>query len=882
MDHGNASSSAGASIINIKNYGDFQNPQRNISIQRANLVTLDNSAIVLSGATDRTNEYANEYFTLSRIDELKLKNSSAIYLNYGANLLRKLSSLVDVEENSIITEEIATVDIDPITGEFTRNVDNRVYLLEGKILNIATNENVTAYGDVEGMMFLGIYTSRVNPAASTAFYDYTFKNGDPIINTGTFSSDGKVLGRHKEDHDIEVDGFYTNYDEEGTIKVGYVGVTPEDDIYYIWIVGDATDIVFEFNLTASKYSTLGTYELVLTGLGDPNTKFNVIEFSSGLESDVSLVNSKTIPDIASTTNEANTIFGLGMRTGKTNWQNNAYTEFYSADNGSYSGDTLYDSDNSTFAPSLLFYFYHSANLTDVRELGVAKIRLMARIPEGPLSFRVVYIDINITLLTALYQDYYYEAAITAGEEYDFFMTTETNITDKSVFSTYYSLFIADFSQSPYEQDYYDYKHVIVSTDFENYPYAFKEGTKITMLDMVTNTTYYYIVTALDESSGKYVYELKDFIKMGTTNEFYDDTAANNIYYRTSQDLVHEKFIFHVTFVDVGLGANIIDHKLLMEMRTNVGGYVLGVLAIQRDSTKYSVYVGRDASIDVEEVLDSNILYLGTELDVGLITIFKQDIVDSKTIFDTRYFDKKMGINISIYDGDNNRLTGDDLLGVSFIIDGIRYYPRADGTTRIKIADRLSNIYSNMVVDAGNNSSIPTGAYMLKVEAFGSPDGIYYGTEPPCSDEQEIIIINRKYGLKVITDDNSKIIDKVTGETENENNRKLLDVTVLYNAGLENPIITVSLERRRYNSIYDRIYEQVDLANYVTNVLIPTDEPLEYEFTDTPLVYEEILEEFNTLILELDENLMTGTYRLVFKLYEGAFYIGDAYEQFIIK
>lgn len=34
---------------------------------------MDNSAIALSGAKDRTNEYSDVDFTLSRVDELKIK-----------------------------------------------------------------------------------------------------------------------------------------------------------------------------------------------------------------------------------------------------------------------------------------------------------------------------------------------------------------------------------------------------------------------------------------------------------------------------------------------------------------------------------------------------------------------------------------------------------------------------------------------------------------------------------------------------------------------------------------------------------------------------------------------------------------------------------------
>ena len=45
---------------------------------------------MLSGATDRTNEYSDVLFSLSIIDDLKLQNNSSLYLDNGANLLKKL------------------------------------------------------------------------------------------------------------------------------------------------------------------------------------------------------------------------------------------------------------------------------------------------------------------------------------------------------------------------------------------------------------------------------------------------------------------------------------------------------------------------------------------------------------------------------------------------------------------------------------------------------------------------------------------------------------------------------------------------------------------------------------------------------------------------
>ena len=321
------------SNILIKNYGALASPGKNISLQRANTITLDNTHISLSGATDRTNEYSNVQFSVSRVDHLRSSNNSTIYMAFGANLLKEYSSLVTASGTTL-----QTVEIDEETGDTTRNVDNRIYMLQGKNLNIATNESVTAYGTVNGMSFLGIYTSTTNPNTSTGLYHHSYENGDYVSNPGTFSYNSYVLAQHKTSHDITVDGFYTNKNVDDYIKSEYVGVTPEDDLYYIWLVGEALDVTtFPITLTASKYATLGTYELPLTGFSTPNTTYRMAGFSVGMTQGVELVHENDIPSIAPTPAIANSLFGLSLKSSRNGWKTTGSTDFYTATGGYYDG-----------------------------------------------------------------------------------------------------------------------------------------------------------------------------------------------------------------------------------------------------------------------------------------------------------------------------------------------------------------------------------------------------------------------------------------------------------------------------------------------------------------------------------------------------------------
>ncbi len=866
---GNASSTSGSSFINIKNYGNIDNPQKNVSIQRATGVIMDNSAIALSGAKDRTNEYSNVNFSISRVNSLKLKNNSTLYLSCGVNLLENLYSMIDING----AETLAQVTIDTDTGNTVKNVDNRVYMYEGKVLNIATNEQVTAYGKVYGMTFLGMYTNNTNPSTSTGLYNHVFSNGQEITNMGTFSSNSYVLAEHKSNHNTSSDGFYTNINNDGYIKTKYIDVTPENDLYYIWSVGEQLNVTnFELTLTASKYITLGSYELLLTGFSHPNTKFMLSGFSSGLNEGINLLDKSDIEAIDKTDQVSNTNFGLSMESGKNGWRTNSETNFYTEDGATYSGSNQYITDNSNYTPTLSFYFYHSQNLTLEQNLGNVKIRLQVLTPIDDISYSISYIDININLITALYQDDYYESAIAPGKEFGLFSSTETSITNKSVFSTYYSLFIPDFSSSKYYSDYASDERAVVSRTSDNQKLVYKENTKITMIDLVTNTTYYYVVTKQDETSNKNIYKLSDFKKMGSTNEYYNKTLSNASYYNSSQNVEYESFIFQVDFSESNQSDAIVNASLLMELQNKDGQTLIGVLGIQRDSCKYSIYPDKEALIDVDSNLSSDLIYLGQAFNLDITTNFLQNVMNSKIVYDTKYFDEQMGIKISWFDSNGNQLNSDSLLGIKFTLDGITYYPRVDGTVRINIAERVSNIMSKIKIDTKQNTTLATGKYTIKVESFGSPDGIYYGLKSSDSVTKDVNIINGTYGLKVWFDDNTKIVDKTTGNTLYGNNTLLSHIE--YTSSLTNPIITVSLERRDYSNTYSLSYDKVDLKGYVTNEL--------EEFKTGEYVVSKSPQASSTFFLSIRPNMKTGTYRLVYNLYDKNTYIGQVMEYFIIK
>ena len=871
---GNASSTSGYSYININNYGTSDSVKRNVSIQRANVVTLNNSYILLSGAKDRTNEYSDVLFTLSRIDNLKLKNSSSLYLETGANLVKKFVSAVDVNGN----EEIATVTIDNDNNTFTRNTNNRIYMLEGKNLNIAKNENVTEYGEVLGMTFFGMFSLDRNKNIITALYsDYGYNE---VVSSGDiyyFTNGSYVLGRHTTNHDITKNGFYSNYgNEEGNrVVIKYIEPTPQDTQFYMWTIGEVV-ASYDVTLTASKYSTLGAQEVPLINHTDNNTTFSILGVNfSNLDENIRLVDYKDIPRVAKTSEEADTVFGLNMKNGTVGWTNDGSTNFITDGNVNVVGTKDYIRENINNVPALVFYFYHSKNLSTSGQLGSVTISLVAITRIDDLNNKVERINININLTKALFNSNDYEGTITPGKQYEMFATSETNISNRSSFSTYYSLFM-ESENTPYKSGYH---RSLVST------YVLPVNTKITMIDLhdVSNPEYYYYTinesdynASIEEYNmyGEASYNLSNFIKMGSTssNNTYNDSEHNMKYYNESTNTAEEEFIFMVDFKDTVISEDVLSKTLLIELRNSDEQTLIGVLGIEQQTLKYNIYTESDAYIGLVGAISKNTVYLGNTTNLIIDSSYMEKEKNGVKVKDTTFGEDKVGLMISIIDKNGNVLSAQDLFGLSFKYMGVSYYPSSNGITRIKLSDKVSNIRSIITLDTGT-SSLATGEYTILINSFGSADGIYYGVSTLMETKLKVRLIDTPYGLKTNSQNNYIFVDKETGTTLVGNDSYLLNVS--YESNLDNPNLRIKLQRRDYKDIYSLKYTDVDLMDYVSNDYRKTSVNNLYYLSTNPVSDVQ----YN---LHMKSNLVTGTYRIVVSLYDNDNYIGEVYEYMIIK
>ena len=859
---GNASTASGDSYLMIRNYGTTGDPEFNISIQRVTYVTIDNSSILLAGAIDRANDYDKELFSISRVVRLKIKDNSEIYFKTGANLLEEF---VSVDEN----DNKATVQIDTETNAITsKNVDNRIYVYEGKNINIAHDQQVEDYGNVSGMTFLGLFNFDNDNHVNNGIYNANYGPGDTLPVQGLFTKGSYVLGKHYTNHDIEVDGFYSNFmnGETSVNEINYINPIPEDSPFYMWYIGENA-IEYNVNLVASKYSTLGAVEKSFLDFSKPNTSFQIVSFDSiDIAQGISLVDRNSIPRIAPNENDANNVFGLSMEASNSGWLTTGKTSFYTRE-PSVSGVTYYEGENSTVAPSMLFYLYHSKNISEEKDLGTVRISIQAITKINAISNEVKMLVINVNMSTALFQTVEYEGAMAPGDKYELFMSTSTNITSKSKYSAYYALYGA--GENLYKPGYH---RVLTST------FVFPENTKITMLDFVNGVPeyYYHVMTASDVTAAQAdfqtnnneqcAYALSMFTRMGSVSNSsnYDDASKNNIYYNGTDS--SEEFIFIVDFSDTNINSDELDQKLLIEIRDSNEEDIVSVLGLQHSQLTYNVYVDKDSEINMTATPSDNPLYIGYN-DIFDVSIdYQNSSLSGVAITDTQYFDSKMGVQIYIKNNEGHIVSGTDLTGSYFTIDGVRYYPDISGYTHIKLADKVGNTRKWITFNT-ENASLATGDYTFVFEAFASPDGIYYSSGKSDIKNVNLTIINSTYGLKPEINDESVIFSA--------NNDKSLKFTVEYTSLLDNPNIRVAMYRRKYDTTYDTNYELVDLQDYCKYDLSTTNNPKEYLLINGPSAT-------NGFTFPLNNELLTGTYRLSFRLYDGDTLIGDINRYIIVK
>lgn len=397
-----------------------------------------------------------------------------------------------------------------------------------------------------------------------------------------------------------------------------------------------------------------------------------------------------------------------------------------------------------------------------------------------------------------------------------------------------------------------------------------------MLDFTLGSPeyYYHVITASDVAAaqteygieGECSYNLSMFTKMGSVsnNSNYDDAIKNSIYYDGTNS--SEEFIFIVDFSDTQINGNQLNNSLLIEIRDANEESIITVLGVQHSQLIYNLYADLDSEIDMTVTPNLNPLYIGYNDIFDVVIDYQSSSLSGTTITDTQYFDSKLGVQIYLTNNNGDVISGTDLTGAYFLMDDVRYYPDISGYTHIKLANKVGNTQKWIIFNT-ENANLATGDYTVKFEAFASPDGIYYSTGTPDYYNVNLRIINSTYGLNPVIDDDSVIFSA--------NNDKSFKFTVNYTSLLTAPNVRIALYRREYDEVYDTDYRLDDFQDFVSYDLTLSNNPHEYVIDNNPIAQRNYEIPFNS-------ELVTGTYRVVFRLYDDDTLIGEIYRYIIVK
>jgi hypothetical protein len=303
-----------------------------------------------------------------------------------------------------------------------------------------------------------------------------------------------------------------------------------------------------------------------------------------------------------------------------------------------------------------------------------------------------------------------------------------------------------------------------------------------------------------------------------------------------------------------------------------GETVNTVLGPQQNNLRYNIYANNDALIDINGSIDRETIYSGESVTMDLTVDYTQSQINGAVVYDTHLFDQKLGIKISLLNSEGHVVSGASLLGLYYSIGNEKYYPNLDGTTRIKIADRVDSVEKWVVLNT-STSNLATGSYKIRIESYGSPDGIYYGLNSSDVVELDVDIVNEIYGLDAHYNPEQAIIIGETGY--NSAGSRSLQYTFDYNSGLTRPSIRVNMYRRDYTQEMTAEYHLVDAADYFDSALAYTNVEKEYKIIDRPT-------NGCNFTFTTKEGLLTGTYRLEFILYDNNSPIGSIEKYIIIK
>lgn len=484
---------------------------------------------------------------------------------------------------------------------------------------------------------------------------------------------------------------------------------------------------------------------------------------------------------------------------------------------------------------------------------------------------------NISYINTDYINYngYVNDSIIIGKNKDNYTTTTYFINNKSIITLNYSFNSSNAITG-------NNTHKIVSN------ILLPQGTNIKIFDNILNKVYEYNIPTSND-----IYNYNENCNLGICKSEYPfslfkEIGGNEQYFSESNYVVDtstkEDFTIMLDFLNTDFVIDYENVLVYLELFDENDEVIRS--SVMNKVNSFSIY----STIDTFDTLAN--LYLSSNYSGESININSDLTTDislnsgiyykrlyENTVFDTRYEDMKLGLNLKIVDSSSNVITNNNLKNIMFEFKNKKYVFNDNNEINIDIESGISdstNVLS--LISSSDNSSLEVGTYYLKITLYTSYNGYSCDNITDKVVTIPLSILSEKpvtnYGFDVFLNEDDRVISK-------SQTTKMLSFDIIQ-YGLTNPSVKVSLYKKDLLTAYDQSYTAIDLQDYVSDSLEVYDN-FKYNALNNPVVYDGKESTYNNFQLNLIlSNFENNGYKIVFDLYDGDKKVGTIEKNFIVK
>lgn len=494
-----------------------------------------------------------------------------------------------------------------------------------------------------------------------------------------------------------------------------------------------------------------------------------------------------------------------------------------------------------------------------------------------IYFKLEDINGNISYINTDFINYngYMNDKIVIGKNPDNYVSDIFNINNRSIITLNYS-FSSDNLVSG------DNNHKIVSN------ILFPIGTILRIFDNNNNKVYQYKIEtsndifnyqnncSLNNCKSEYSFDL--FKEVGGSNKYFIESNYIN------ENQINENFTIQIDLSETDFTNNYMDVLVYIELFNENGDVIRSSLINQVNKFNiYSIinYENTNADLYITSDYNNGYLNINSDLttDITLNTGITYKKINNLDIFDTKYEDMNLGLNIKLVDANNVLVEKNNLKNIIFEYDNQEYVFDNNNEVNIDLGNGINNSTDILsIITSTDNNSLVSGYYNFIVTLYTSYNKYNY-TE--LSDKYIVIPvyvsnqqISSNYGFDIYIDDNDRVI------SQSLNNKTLSFDIIQYN--VVNPSIKVSLYKKDLLTAYDQSYSLVNIQDYISDSLTIYD-GYKYNAINSPLVYDGTKNTYNNFQVNLILNNFEKTgYKFVFDIYDGNKKIGSIEKKIVIK